>query len=180
MKNHQAAFTLIELMVTLAVMAVVIGIAVPSFTTLIHTNRVKTLTEDLASSVNLARMEALKRGKRVSVCASSDGIACSGQWTDGWIIFLDGAASDAAAAPVITTPLTDILRVQQKTGDGANIGVSGGKTFLRYTSTGMLGRTDNNEIAITVSSSGCKSNVARKIDINLAGMVSVSPETCTQ
>lgn len=180
MKKHQAAFTLIELMVTLAVLAVVIGVAVPNFTSLIETNRVKTLAEDLASSINVARMEALKRGKRVSVCASTTGAACGGQWTDGWIIFVDGAASDAAALPVITTPLTDILRVQQKTGAGANIGVTNDKTFLRYTSTGMLGRTDNNTIAITVSSSGCKSNVARKIDINLAGMVSVSPETCTQ
>lgn len=180
MKKNQAAFTLIELMITIAVLAIVVGVAVPNFTVLIEKNRVKTLAEELASSMSVARMEALKRGKRVSVCASTTGTACGGQWTDGWIVIVDGAATDAAAAPVITTPATDILRVQKKIGSGARIAETNDKKFLRYTSTGMLARTDNNPIAIRVSSSDCKSNYARKIDINLAGMVSVSPDTCTQ
>lgn len=178
MKN-QAAFTIIELMVTLAVLAIVLGIAVPSFTTQIQNNRVKALTEDLVTSINFARMEALKRGKRVSVCASVNGTACGGGWADGWITFIDSAASDVAATPVISNA-TDILRVQQKAGDGASIGEASSKTFLRYTAAGMLGRTVTNNIAITISSTGCKSNVAKKINVNLAGMVSVDSVACTQ
>lgn len=180
MKNSQAAFTLIELMVTIAVLAVVVGIAVPSFTALIETNRVKALAEDLGSSINAARMEALKRGNRVSVCASTNGTTCGGQWADGWIMVVDGATSDSAASPVITTPSKDILRVQKKIGSGARIDVTNGKTFLRFTSTGMLARTDSNPIGITISSLNCKSNHAKKIDINLAGMVSVSSAACSQ
>lgn len=179
MKKNQAAFTIIELMVTLAVLAVVLGIAVPSFTAQIQNNRVKALTEDLVTSINFARMEALKRGKRVSVCASVNGTACGGGWADGWITFIDGAASDIAATPVISNP-ADILRVQQKAGDGTSIGEANSKTFLRYTATGMLGRTVTNNIVITISSAGCKSNVAKKININLAGMVSVDSVACTQ
>lgn len=180
MRKNQAAFTIIELMVTLAVMAIVLAIAIPSFTAQIQNNRVKALTEDLVTSINFARMEALKRGKRVSVCASVNGTACGGEWTDGWITFIDSAASDTASPPVISNASTDVLRVQQKAGDGADIGVTNNKKFLRYTATGMLGRIDSHPIAITVSSTGCKANVAKKIDINLAGMVSVDSVACTQ
>ncbi len=61
-------FTLIELMVTLAVLA----IAVPSYTSLITTNRIASGVNELAASLNHARSEAAKRGLRVTVCKSAN------------------------------------------------------------------------------------------------------------
>jgi len=84
-------FTLIELLVTLAVTAVLLGLAAPSMMGLIATRRANALTNDLVTSINLARSEAIKRNDRIVLCKSSDGSACSttGNWEQGWIMFQD-------------------------------------------------------------------------------------------
>jgi len=87
----QSGFTLIELLVTLAVVAVLIMVGIPSFADLMKNNRVATQTNALMRSLQLARSEAVKRGRQVTVCKSADQIACiaTGDWDQGWIIFVD-------------------------------------------------------------------------------------------
>ena len=76
-------FTLIELMVTLTVLAIVLGIAVPSFQKQIINNKSLTFSEEFAAALNYARSQAVKTTKRVSICASSDGATCTGSWSEG-------------------------------------------------------------------------------------------------
>lgn len=80
---------MIELMITLAVAAVLIASAAPSFRTSIQNNRMVTQVNELHTSLSLARSEAIKRNTNVTVCRSSDGASCTGNWQDGWIIFVD-------------------------------------------------------------------------------------------
>ncbi|MBN2886034.1 MAG: GspH/FimT family pseudopilin, partial [Chromatiaceae bacterium] len=68
----QRGVTLLELMVTLAIVTIVTTIAVPSFQSVIRNNRAATLSNDLLSALNLARSESVTRGKRVTVCKSND------------------------------------------------------------------------------------------------------------
>lgn len=82
-------FTLIELMVTISIMAIVVSLAVPSFNTTIENRRVLTINEMLAASLKLARSEALSRSESITMCFSSDQTTCSGSWSDGWIIYVD-------------------------------------------------------------------------------------------
>lgn len=84
-------FTLIELMVTIAIAAILAGLAVPSFRGLIASNRLKSHASSLLSSLLLARGEAIKRNSRVVLCKSADGLTCTtaGGWQQGWIIFHD-------------------------------------------------------------------------------------------
>ena len=85
-------FTLVELMVTLVIAAILLTAGVPSFNTLIKNNRLTTSNNELVSALNLARSEAIKRGLRVTVCKSSDQASCdtSGTgWQQGWIVFTD-------------------------------------------------------------------------------------------
>jgi len=60
-------FTLVELMVTLAVLAIILSIAVPSFADLIRSNRAESQRATLVNSLNLARSEAIRRSALVRV-----------------------------------------------------------------------------------------------------------------
>lgn len=84
-------FTLIELMITLALAAIILTLGVPSFTETIRTNRVATQVNELVTALNLARSEAIKRATAVTVCASADQATCSGSndWRTGWIVVTD-------------------------------------------------------------------------------------------
>jgi type IV fimbrial biogenesis protein FimT len=99
-------FTLVELMVTIGVAAIVIGLAVPSFVTTIRESQMTAASNDLVSTFQLARSEAIKRNLPVTVCRTSGfndpAPACgTGEgWHEGWIAFVDGtlAAPDPNGA----------------------------------------------------------------------------------
>lgn len=173
---RQRGLTLIELMITLAVLAVMVGIAVPSFNTMIQNNRALSLGEELASALNYARSEAIKRSARVTLCGSTDGSACNGTWTDNWIVVLDTAATDDAAAPVIASA-NDVLRFWDAPDSNATLSASQGgatPTFVRFTGKGTLGRSANGAVTLNASFSGCTSNNARLITVGPAGMLNMT------
>lgn len=87
-------FTLIELMVTVVVLAVLLGIAIPSFTDVTLGSKLRAQANDLVAGATLARGEAIKRNQSVTFCASADGATCaaSGGWEQGWIIRSSGGA----------------------------------------------------------------------------------------
>lgn len=85
-------FTLIEMLVTVAVLAIVLSIAAPSFSTMIKNGRLATESNDLMSDLALARTEAARRGGRVSLCISNNGTTCAtsgADWSGGRIVFSD-------------------------------------------------------------------------------------------
>lgn len=89
-------FTLVELMVTVAVLAILSAIAIPSFTSLINSNRLVSQANEVVAAIQGARSEAIRYNQRVYVCSSSNGSSCSGSSTwNGWLVFLD-ANRDAA------------------------------------------------------------------------------------
>lgn len=82
-------FTLVELMVTIAIVAILSAIALPSFSNSIRNNRLATTTNEFIAAVSLARSEAVKSNRGARVCASSDGATCGTNWSDGWIVWAD-------------------------------------------------------------------------------------------
>lgn len=84
-------FTLIELMITLGILAVIITLAAPSMNTLIMNNRLATQLNNFVGSLQTARSEAVKRGEEITVCKSADSATCTvaGNWEQGWLVFLD-------------------------------------------------------------------------------------------
>ncbi|MDM3871262.1 GspH/FimT family pseudopilin [Porticoccus sp. W117] len=85
----QAGFTLIELMVTVAILAILVAVAVPAMTSFMNSNRLTAHTSALKQAIQYARSEAVAKNQNVSVCASSDGATCTGAWNQGWIVRLD-------------------------------------------------------------------------------------------
>lgn len=95
-----SGFTLIELMVTIAVVAILSTIATSSFKHFVHNNRAKTEIHTFGGDLQSGRSAAIKHGQSVTVCASSNGTQCSGSgpWDTGWIVFLDVDANGSVDA----------------------------------------------------------------------------------
>jgi len=106
-----AGFTLVELMVTVSIVVILATLATPSFIALLTNNRISAQANDVLSSINLARSEAVTRGHGVSLCASSDGATCAGtDLSAGWVIFDDVNANggiDAGDAIIRTYQAMD-------------------------------------------------------------------------
>ena len=98
--EHQAfksGFTFIELLVTLAVVAIMLAMTVPGFQAMLTGNAIASLSNEFVAALHLTRSEAIKRGTRVTLCKSANSTApvpvCGGSdWQDGWIIFVDSSA----------------------------------------------------------------------------------------
>lgn len=120
-------FTLIELMVTVAMVAVLLSLAAPSFARMMASNRMATQTNELTAALNLARLEAVRRGQSVAFRADVDGI----KFESGWRIFTDADSNGAPGGPVTAVDGTDIRE------SGGALG--GNTTITRVTRSGVFG-----------------------------------------
>ena len=82
-------FSLVEMMIALVVLAVLIAITAPGFSDLIKNNRMLSQVYAMRAALNGARSEALAQRSFVTLCRSSDGASCSGEWNEGYIAFVD-------------------------------------------------------------------------------------------
>ena len=83
MKNRSAGFTLIELIVTIAIAAVLAALAAPSFIQYQRNSELTSLTNSLLAAVNAAKGEAMKTGRNAFVIPRGSG------WNSGWIVYVD-------------------------------------------------------------------------------------------
>jgi type IV fimbrial biogenesis protein FimT len=89
--KKQTGFTLVELMVTLFIVAILAGVGVPALKTFMRSNQLVAASNELVSALHVARSESIKLNKKVTVCVSSNGITClnNEKWQKGWIVFVD-------------------------------------------------------------------------------------------
>ena len=167
--TQQKGFTLIELMITLSIAAILVSVAVPSFLTTMRNNSLVTYTNNLVSDINLARSEAVKRGIRVVLCRSADPYAtaptCGGTtntWTSGWLIFADADASGAFNAG------DTLVRVGAPiTGTAAIISNSTTNNNLQYNPDGTTNESGSTGVFVLCDDRGA--NNGRQIQVNAMG-----------
>ena len=102
-RRHITGFTLLELMVTVSIAAILLALALPSFQSSMRSNRVATATNELLASLALARSEAVRNTRGAGVCASADGASCGIDWNSGWLVWTDANGTGAvdAGEPVV-------------------------------------------------------------------------------
>lgn len=89
--RNQTGFTLLELLITLSILAILVGVGTPSFVSLSQDSTLVSQTNNVLGTIRFARREAVKRNADVVICQSSDGQTCTNgtDWSQGWIVFSD-------------------------------------------------------------------------------------------
>lgn len=170
---------MVELMVTVAIVGVLAMIAIPSFRETMRNNRVVSASNEVIGALNYMRSEAIKRGKRVTLCKSntisdaspSCSTATTVGWRDGWIIFVDETSTGTLGVYDAGANKDTLLKLGEPI--SSNIVISPETTFKDYISylpTGVTkGKTTPNG-DITLCSDGKK----RVIYINTIGRIRVA------
>lgn len=162
----QGGVTLIEMMVAMAVLAIILGIAVPSFQTLIENDRVSGTTNELVGALQLARSEAIKRHASVTVCRRkpNDDICENGtDWTSGWLV-TDSSGNAIRAWDAL----------------GGTLSLTGPSAGIEFLGSGLVnkGTIDLDSPEFVASPSDCSGDQQRSIEISATGQVSSTKGGC--
>lgn len=162
----QAGVTLIELMVSIAILSIILFIGVPSFQGTLDSSRARTITNDLAGALQLARSEALKRKGDVVTCISNDDRdgcgASNSNWGSGWLVLVPN-----------TNPVT-VVRVWEGISAGlGNDAIQAPSDGITFTREGFVKGSVSHQIRVDVIGH------ERCINISPSGQVTVSIGACS-
>lgn len=176
---RQRGVTLIEMMVTLAVAAILLAAAVPSFSALLQNNRAAAQVNELVAAIHAARGEAIKRGFPVTVCASSNQSSCSGgsSWTSGWIVFQDQVATGSPQTPLGADDARWVKVWYALEGQST---LSGTASYLRFHPNGTASWAggEGASRSFTLNVPRCTGDQRREVSINRLGHVTTRRLAC--
>ena len=187
MPRRPGGFSLVELMVTITVMAILLAIAVPSFRDVIHRNHVSSSSNELLASLAYARTEAITRSQLVSMCPSSSGTSCAGgtAFDLGWIVYTYPAGAASANAAYDSAKATLLRATTARTGVSIQ---SKSATVITFGQQGQLKPSSPTLIFVTCyldGGTGQSTNAvpAAQLDVNGSGSVTTKSlaagDSCT-
>lgn len=149
--HNSGGFTLVEMLVTLAVAGILAGIAVPAFTSLVASQKVGTSASMLQSSLLTARSEAIKRNTKVTVAP------IGGLWTSGWTVAVSSTS--------------EVLANNNKS---TSASITGGPASVTYNNAGRVSAGGGSTFKFSASAT---SNI-RCLNVDLSGMPMLALSGC--
>jgi prepilin-type N-terminal cleavage/methylation domain-containing protein len=184
-------FSLIELIVTLAIFAIVVGFAIPGMQTLLTNNRVSNFANEFNSALSYTRSEALNRNMCVVMCIAVDPNApdpvCStnlDDWNNGWIIFANPSNTagttgcDTGSNPTVLPAGSELLQVYPANTQGPQLqSIGGGGTIRRvmFTARGTIFPAFNaNSFTMTTGKNGLPAeDPVKTLTLDIAGRLTI-------
>ena len=165
--RRQPGFTMIELLITISIAAILLAVAVPNFITFVQNGRLTGQANDFVTALNYARSEAIKRGVRVTICSRATDTSCSGSttWDSGLLVFVDNNGDGARDAG------ETVLQVRQALENGNTLR-GAVQQRVTYQSTGFSGFADTFRLCDTRGTAS-----GRSITVIPQGRVSIAPGT---
>jgi type IV fimbrial biogenesis protein FimT len=155
----QGGFTLTELMIAVAVLAILLALAAPSFTNTSLPSKLRAVSNALVGATQLARSEAIKRDAAVTLCVSTNGATCgAGNWAQGWIV--------RAGATV--------LHSEPAAPTGYRVTPAGGSVALTFQASGVGATAETFTVCRATPSVGSQE---RSVAVTAVGRASVSTTT---
>lgn len=170
--NRNKGFTLLELMVTVSIAAILLSVGVPSFRSVIMDNRLVRDTNQFVASINLARSSAVRFQRNATICTSANfdaalpTCAATTDWSNGWIVWVDkdrDGATDANEILAVHPPIDDTTAFTATTAQ-----------LFSYDARGF-GVSPADNLTMCDNRSG---ETGRSIKVNNVGRTNVSRQGC--
>lgn len=179
--KYLRGFTLLELMIAIAILGIALGIAVPAFTDMLRSYRAQSQSSEIARAVSLARSEAIKRGGNVYVTATVDG----NNWEDGWRVWHDANGNGTYAVTELIRAFGALkgngisLDGKSYTTVGGTVTPGSAAAQFRFNAQGLLqGVTPGQGFVFEFSMGADFCPLARDIQINHLGRVFTARKDC--
>ena len=144
-KNNNSGFTLYELMITVLIVGVILTFAIPNMQDFTRNSRMTAAANDLHSAFHLARSESSRAKSNITICPSDDTLDCGGDWSDGYIVFVD----EDGDLTVDDKDGDAVLRANLAFHEALSLAVADDATYFSFASTGLGRATVNGETAVT-------------------------------
>ncbi len=158
--RRQSGFTMLEVLVAVAVTIIVLVIAVPNFTGVVRSNKLTSAVNDFVSALHLTRSEAVRAGG-ATICATDNQADCnSTDWHDGWIVFSDFNSDGVRDTDEPIIRASDALPT--------SVTINADSPVITYGRNGFLSKPGATE-SIVFCNEGAKDLEGREVKVNSAG-----------
>lgn len=171
--NSDTGFTLLELMVGLAISVILVGLATPLFREFILNQQIEANSSAFFSALYFSRNEAIKRNLPVGLCpfaANQSSVGCAnGNWQNGWIIFVDNNRSYT-----YENGIDELITIEELQMNDINIAAS--QSTIIYGENGFLIQGSGN---YRMTTKDCLSSKAVNINVGNNGRIQMGFTNCS-
>lgn len=170
-------FSMVELVVTLAVAGILLASAIPSFQSVIRSNRVSAQANELITAFTLARSEAVKRNGTIAVCSADTSVSppvCGTDWAAGTMVFADADADGVQDAG------EEVVRVFRSIGeDDTLVATPSSVSVVRFNGRGLTSLTAALQLRLEPGDCDAGEEYRRDFTLDTSGRVRVAKGACS-